>query len=190
MHISNITLEVNDYYVCNSTSSNTSCATIYYILLCCTVLYSTVQYSTFCVCVLPYHIPCSCHWKVCVTLYDARCVLLYVDLAFLKLSVHALKDIDRTSDKFVDTCVVDSVTLTFIAPNNASIFIFQSQCKLKRIYLHMNCYRTSSPKGQANTPKSKILHRSSFESSWLYLMCSSIKINTLHLNILPRSWLI
>ena len=51
------------------------------ITFCFTVLYRTVQYSTFCVCVLPYHIACLCHCDMCVTLYNALCVILYVDFA-------------------------------------------------------------------------------------------------------------
>ena len=70
-------------------------------IFCFTVLYRSVQYSTFCVCVLLYHIACLCHCDVRVALYNARCVVLCVDSVrkpFLKLSIHAPKDIDHTLD--------------------------------------------------------------------------------------------
>ena len=55
----------------------------------------------------------------------------------------------------VDMCEVDFYTSIFMAPNSASIYL--ACCKLKRIHFYINCYRTSYPEGQANTPNLKIL---------------------------------
>ena len=104
IYISDIMLEVNGYYVRYSASSVPSCAAIYYMLLYCTVLYCTVLYCTVLYCTVLYCTvlyctvlflsdlyrivslsyltifnACVCHCDVCVTLYSARCVVLYVD---------------------------------------------------------------------------------------------------------------
>ena len=73
------------------------------VALSCSVLgfasiHKLVSHSVF---VLPCHIACLCHCDVCVTIYNARCVVLCVDLVwepFLSLSVRATTDIDHTLD--------------------------------------------------------------------------------------------
>ena len=73
------------------------------VALSCSVLgfasiHRLVSHSVF---VLPCHIAYLCHCDVCVTIYNARCVVRCVDLVqkpFLSLSVRATTDIDHTLD--------------------------------------------------------------------------------------------
>ena len=76
MYISNIILEVNDYYVRYSASSVTSCATIYYKLLYCTVqCLSDFQRIVFVPC-LDMVNACVIVMCVCYTLQCTVCISL------------------------------------------------------------------------------------------------------------------